>query len=155
MECPKCHKKNPDNRQTCLSCGSDLSKTANLGKTISFYLPNEAIDKNQAVNLDEMTAEGPVLVVVKGRNVGEMLALKKNETTLGRDPKSDIFLNDITVSREHALIRTDNKKAVIEDVGSLNGTYINNKPIETADLKSRDEIQIGKFKFVFMDNTIE
>lgn len=151
MECPKCHKESADSAVTCLSCGADLSNIEKLDQTVAFLLPNETIDKEKVVNLDTMVAEGPVLVVVKGRNVGELFSLNKNEITLGRDPLSDIFLNDITVSREHALISIDNEKAVIRDVGSLNGTYVNNKPIEEIGLNSKDEIRVGKFKFVYLD----
>ena len=151
MECPKCHKDNSDNATVCGACGNDLDKIPRLDQTVSFLLPNEVIDRDKIINFDTMEAAGPVLVVVKGRNVGEILRLNGDEVTLGRDPKSDIFLDDITVSREHAKIDIDKEIAVIKDVGSLNGTYINNEAIEESRLKSKDEIRIGKFKFVYLD----
>jgi len=71
-------------------------------------------------------------------------------TSAGRHPGSDIFLDDVTVSRRHAEFRRDNGEFRVVDVGSLNGTYVNRKPVESAVLANGDEIQIGKFRLVFV-----
>jgi pSer/pThr/pTyr-binding forkhead associated (FHA) protein len=71
-------------------------------------------------------------------------------THIGRHPDSDIFLDDITVSRRHAELRRGAEGFALHDVGSLNGTYVNRERVEQADLHSGDEIQIGKFKLVFL-----
>ncbi len=74
-------------------------------------------------------------------------------TTAGRHPESDIFLDDITVSRRHAEIERRGEGYVVRDVGSLNGTYLNRERIEEAALENGDEVQIGKFKLVFFLGT--
>ena len=71
-------------------------------------------------------------------------------TEIGRHPDSHIFLDDITVSRRHAELRRDGGEYSLNDVGSLNGTYVNRERVEEAILHSGDEIQVGKFKLVFL-----
>jgi pSer/pThr/pTyr-binding forkhead associated (FHA) protein len=92
-----------------------------------------------------------VLVVHQGAKAGSRIVLDSDLTTAGRHPDSDLFLDDITVSRRHAEIRrsTDGTYEV-SDTGSLNGTYVNRERIEHAGLRSGDELQIGKFKLVFL-----
>lgn len=150
MICPNCGKENPDKAPVCVDCGTDLTEKGQLDRTMSFLLPNKAIEEEKIVDLDKLVTEGPVLVVVKGRNIGDTYPLIKKETLIGRDPISEIFLDDITVSRNHAKIVLGDDLAVISDVGSLNGTYVNRNRIEESRLADRDEIQIGKFKLVFL-----
>lgn len=116
--------------------------------TLSFA-PVEVEEEETAIS-PEPPEEGALLAVQKGPNVGETFPLAKAEISLGRDPKSDIFLNDITVSRKHAKISLKNGVFFLSDAGSLNGTYLNNERIEVKALKHRDEIQIGKFKLLFL-----
>jgi pSer/pThr/pTyr-binding forkhead associated (FHA) protein len=98
------------------------------------------------------SSDGPVLVVQKGPFVGQAFNLEKSNISLGRDPGSDIFLDDITVSRNHANISIFDGGVRISDTGSLNGTYVNQQIVETPTLlSSNDEIQIGKFKLVFIE----
>jgi pSer/pThr/pTyr-binding forkhead associated (FHA) protein len=92
-----------------------------------------------------------VLVVKRGPSVGSRYFLNKEVTRAGRHPESDIFLDDITVSRRHAeLVRKDDGTVVVRDVGSLNGTYVNRERIDEAVLSGGDEVQIGKFKLVYL-----
>jgi pSer/pThr/pTyr-binding forkhead associated (FHA) protein len=91
-----------------------------------------------------------LLVVKRGPNAGSRYLLDKPVTSAGRHPDSDIFLDDVTVSRRHAEFRRDNGEVQIVDISSLNGTYVNRKPVASAMLANGDEIQIGKFRLVFL-----
>ena len=99
---------------------------------------------------DELPGDLAVLVVKRGPNVGSRFTLTNPVTTAGRHPESDIFLDDITVSRRHAEIVAGPSGFVLRDVGSLNGTYLNRERIDEAPLANGDELQIGKFKLVFL-----
>jgi pSer/pThr/pTyr-binding forkhead associated (FHA) protein len=91
-----------------------------------------------------------LLVVKRGPNAGSRFLLDQPVTTAGRHPDSDIFLDDITVSRRHAEFRLENDEFRILDIGSLNGTYVNRQPVDSAVLANADEIQLGKFRLVFL-----
>jgi pSer/pThr/pTyr-binding forkhead associated (FHA) protein len=96
-------------------------------------------------------AEGSALLVVKrGPNAGSRFLLDHATTTAGRHPNSDIFLDDVTVSRQHAQFRCVNCEFRVIDVGSLNGTYVNREPVDSAVLANGDEVQIGNFRLVFL-----
>jgi pSer/pThr/pTyr-binding forkhead associated (FHA) protein len=90
-----------------------------------------------------------LLVVLRGPNAGARFLLDADEVSTGRHPNSDIFLDDVTVSRKHAAFRRKGDAFLVRDVGSLNGTYVNRERIDEVALKTRDEVQIGKFRLVF------
>lgn len=90
-----------------------------------------------------------LLVVLRGPNTGARFLLDSDEVTSGRHPDSDIFLDDVTVSRKHANFRREGEVFLVRDAGSLNGTYVNRERIEEATLRTGDEVQIGKFRLVF------
>jgi pSer/pThr/pTyr-binding forkhead associated (FHA) protein len=90
-----------------------------------------------------------LLVVLRGPNAGARFLLDADEVSSGRHPNSDIFLDDVTVSRKHATFRREGDVFLVRDVGSLNGTYVNRERIDETALKTRDEVQIGKFRLVF------
>ncbi len=99
----------------------------------------------------ERLSPGTALLVVKrGPNAGSRFLLDQAATSSGRHPDSDIFLDDVTVSRRHAEFRRDGDDFQVVDVGSLNGTYVNREPVDTAILANGDEVQIGKFRLVFL-----
>ncbi|MDO5031622.1 oxoglutarate dehydrogenase inhibitor Odhl [Corynebacterium sp.] len=99
----------------------------------------------------ENLAPGQALLVVKrGPNAGARFLLDQPTTTAGRHPEADIFLDDVTVSRRHAEFRLNEGKFEVVDVGSLNGTYVNREPRNSQELEVGDEIQIGKFRLVFI-----
>jgi pSer/pThr/pTyr-binding forkhead associated (FHA) protein len=108
----------------------------------------------------EIIAEGAVpdvewtasamLVVKRGPNAGSRFPLHQAVTSAGRNPRSDIFLDDVTVSRHHAEFRADRGELQVVDIGSLNGVYVNGQPIDSAVLTSGDEIQMGKFRLVLL-----
>jgi pSer/pThr/pTyr-binding forkhead associated (FHA) protein len=91
-----------------------------------------------------------LLVVKRGPNAGSRFLLDQPTTSAGRHPDSDIFLDDVTVSRRHAEFRLDGNEFQVVDVGSLNGTYVNREPVDSATLANGDEVQIGKFRLVFL-----
>ena len=101
--------------------------------------------------------EGSALLVVKrGPNAGSRFLLDQDTTAAGRHPDSDIFLDDVTVSRRHAEFRRNGEgEYEVVDVGSLNGTYVNREPKNSAVLSNGDEIQIGKFRLVFLNGSKE
>jgi pSer/pThr/pTyr-binding forkhead associated (FHA) protein len=91
-----------------------------------------------------------LLVVVRGPNAGSRFLLDDDFTSTGRHPDSDIFLDDVTVSRRHAEFYRQGDRFSVRDVGSLNGTYVNRERIEEAELFGGDEVQIGKFRLLFL-----
>lgn len=97
-----------------------------------------------------MPAGSALLVVKRGPNAGSRFLLDQATTSAGRHPDSDIFLDDVTVSRRHAEFRLENNEFSVVDVGSLNGTYVNREPVDSAVLANGDEVQIGKFRLVFL-----
>ena len=91
-----------------------------------------------------------LLVVKRGPNAGSRFLLDQTTTSAGRHPDSEIFLDDVTVSRRHAEFRLDGGDFQVVDVGSLNGTYVNREPVDSSTLANGDEVQIGKFRLVFL-----
>ena len=111
----------------------------------------EATERGGAVSgVDALPSGSALLVVKRGPNAGSRFLLDRDTTSAGRHPDSDIFLDDVTVSRRHAEFRRDGAEFVVVDVGSLNGTYVNREPVDTAVLANGDEVQIGKFRLVFL-----
>ena len=114
------------------------------------YTHEEADDEGAAI-LDEIKTEGPALVVRSGGGrAGEHFLLENEQTTVGRSPDCDVFLDDVTVSRRHAQVLRRDGRFVIEDKGSLNGTFLNRRRIESGQLDDGDEVQIGKYKLTFL-----
>ena len=149
MKCDNCQVENKSGATTCSECGAELQFEGHLDETISFKL-GEQLEDERSIDVNQLAADGPVLVIIRGRNIGSSYPLGSGEISIGRDPISDIFLDDITVSRKHATIVTNDDTSIIVDAGSLNGTYVNKKQIDRDNLKDRDEVQIGKFKLVFL-----
>jgi pSer/pThr/pTyr-binding forkhead associated (FHA) protein len=119
--------------------------------TVTIVLNADAaeFEEELAVSLDELPEGLGMLIVRKGPNAGSKYLLDAEVTRAGRHPDSDIFLDDITVSRRHAEITRQADRYTLRDVGSLNGTYVNRDRVEEAALANGDELQIGKFKLVF------
>ena len=148
--CNQCGHGNLPGSNFCSSCGAPLGRRREDLTTVTFIPePGEVYD-DLAVEVGEMPDGVGILVVKRGPNVGSRFALEKDVVQAGRHPESDIFLDDVTVSRRHAeIIRADNQYHV-RDAGSLNGTYLNRERVESAPLRDGDELQIGTFKLVFL-----
>ena len=110
----------------------------------------EAETSEDVVGLEGLSAGSALLVVKRGPNAGSRFQLDRDKITAGRHPESDIFLDDVTVSRRHAEFRRTAEGFEVADIGSLNGTYVNREPIEVSSLSNGDEVQIGKFRLVFL-----
>ena len=152
MFCNQCGHRNPPGSNFCSSCGAALNLTEADDTTMTHVVTpveEREPDEDLKVSPDDFRDGGALLVVRKGPNEGSKYMLDAEVTQAGRHPDSDIFLDDITVSRRHAEIvrRADGFHVV--DVGSLNGTYVNRDRVEDAKLANGDELQIGKFKLVF------
>jgi pSer/pThr/pTyr-binding forkhead associated (FHA) protein len=145
--CTRCGHRNPPDARFCANCGHQLQEDATLTFT-PVELEEEAPD--EAFQPSEELEPGQALLVVKrGANAGSTFLIDKDVTTAGRHPESDIFLDDVTVSRRHAEVRRSEGRFVVRDLGSLNGTYVNRERVDETELASGDELQIGKFKLVF------
>ena len=115
------------------------------------WTPRPSTGAEGAVSGVEGLPVGSALLVVKrGPNAGSRFLLDQPTTSAGRHPDSDIFLDDVTVSRRHAEFRLESGEFQVVDVGSLNGTYVNREPVDSAVLANGDEVQIGKFRLVFL-----
>ena len=150
--CNQCGHRNPDSSNFCSSCGAVLEHVSGEDTTITFR-PTEAVGEVEdevSVNLDDLPEGTGMLVVKRGPNAGSRFILDGEVTRAGRHPDSEIFLDDITVSRRHAEFVRQGRSYVVRDVGSLNGTYLNRERLEESTLSNGDEVQIGKFKLVFL-----
>ncbi len=150
--CTNCGHRNALRARFCSSCGAVLETDSGEETTITFApvdATGEILDEELAVALGEMPDATAMVVVKRGPNAGSKFVLEGEVTRAGRHPDSDIFLDDITVSRRHAEIIRTGEGYSVRDAGSLNGTYLNRERIEDAPLANGDELQIGKFRLVF------
>jgi hypothetical protein len=151
--CNQCGHRNPAGSNFCSSCGAVLEPTASEDKTLVLAPvtgAGEPVDEEVNVAIPALVEGMGMLVVKRGPNAGSRFVLDQDTTHVGRHPDSDIFLDDITVSRRHAEVVRSESGYAVRDVGSLNGTYLNRERIEDAPLGNGDEVQIGKFKLVFL-----
>jgi hypothetical protein len=150
--CNNCGHRNPEGVNFCSSCGTALLAEGE-DATITLHPDDngELSEDDATPTLVEIPHGAGVLVVTRGSNMGVRYLLGEHITRAGRHPESDIFLDDITVSRRHVEItHVDGGTFIIRDVGSLNGTYVNRERIEEATLLPGDEVQIGKFKLLYL-----
>jgi len=147
--CPECGFQNPESANFCARCGAALVRP-DEGETTMTFVPEEGDDALADV-LEDVAEHGPALVVRSGGGrAGEMFHPQGEETTIGRSPDCGIFLDDVTVSRRHAILVENNGRFVIEDQSSLNGTFVNRKRVDRAELGDGDELQIGKYRLTFL-----
>ena len=144
--CNFCGHHNSDGSNFCSSCGQALDRGDGDPATLTF-----SIDPDAAPPSDARAPVGDFLIVTRGPNSGSQFPLEHVITTAGRHPASDIFLDDVTVSRHHVEIERTTDGYVVRDTGSLNGTYVNQQRIgsDTA-LVHGDELQVGRFKLLFL-----
>lgn len=157
--CTRCGQANPDDARFCLHCGTMLARAGGdrPGETtsiISLSGEGEAEYGEESfadpASLESLPVGTALLVVKRGPNAGSRFLLDSDITTAGRHRDSDIFLDDVTVSRRHAEFYRHGERFIVRDVGSLNGTYVNQERIEEAALNGGDEVQVGKFRLVFL-----
>jgi pSer/pThr/pTyr-binding forkhead associated (FHA) protein len=165
--CTQCGHANPDDARFCANCGTPLTRSVpppvmgepgDSTSTISLGAIEVAEgDTGEEPSADQAGVEAlppntALLLVKRGPNAGSRFLLDADTTTAGRHPESDIFLDDVTVSRRHAEFYRRGAFFSVRDVGSLNGTYVNRERIDEAGLSGGDEVQIGKFRLVFLTN---
>jgi len=164
--CTACGKPNPDDARFCAQCGTRLvaadagsSSSGSDGvestATITFGAPEkvETSDRQlspvDAAAVDALPAGHALLVVQRGPGAGSRFLLDLDMVHAGRHPDSEIFLDDVTVSRRHAEFHRSGSSFSVSDAGSLNGTYVNRDRIDNVDLRDGDEVQIGKYRLVY------
>ncbi len=151
QHCPECGFANADGANYCQRCGAFLAQSEPpTGATTATYRVGET-GEIEAVEIEDVVATGAALVIrAGGGRAGESFALEKDRLTIGRRPDCDIFLDDVTVSRDHAILVHRGSDYYLDDCGSLNGTYVNRSRIESHRLSDGDELQIGKYKLAFL-----
>ncbi|MFZ2502159.1 MAG: FHA domain-containing protein [Nocardioides sp.] len=162
--CTECGSQNPDQARFCSQCGTRLAGAApaappvemsDATATITFGGRDvtESIDRGldpvDAAAVDALPPGHALLVVQRGPGAGSRFLLDADLVKAGRHPDSEIFLDDVTVSRRHAEFRRSGVEFSVADAGSLNGTYVNRDRIESVDLQDGDEVQIGKYRLVY------
>jgi hypothetical protein len=148
VHCPECGFQNLEAAKYCEKCGALLIPD-DAGQTTQSFHPGETVEDVSAAL--EPAVEGTAIVVrLGGGRAGETYPLDQERLTIGRSPDCDVFLDDVTVSRRHAELVRRQGGYVIADLGSLNGTYVNRRRVETVRLEDGDEVQIGKYKLTFL-----
>jgi pSer/pThr/pTyr-binding forkhead associated (FHA) protein len=171
--CTQCGHQNPDGSRFCSQCGSRLEaatpaepaaggseKPGEMTSTITFggSLPDaeqrsasddRSLNESDAAAVDALPVGSALLVVQRGPSAGSRFLLDTEVVSAGRHPDSEIFLDDVTVSRRHAEFRRTPEGFTVADVGSLNGTYVNRDRIDEVALQGGDEVQIGKYRLVY------
>ena len=148
MFCTHCGHPNRDDARFCAECG------ALLQEDVTLTLPAVEHDDDARAEVPaahaELGAGQALLLVTRGSTAGSTFVLDTEATPAGRNPDSEIFLDDVTVSRKHAVFERRHEGSwFVRDLGSLNGTYVNGEQVDETKLASRDEVQIGKFKLTF------
>ncbi len=152
VHCPECGFQNPESANYCSKCGALLIRDEGGGHTTMTFAPDDVAEE-EGLPLDELRIEGTALVVRSGGGrEGETFPLAGERVVVGRSPEADVFLDDVTVSRSHAVVSRDDAGYTIEDDGSLNGTYVNRRRVEKASLEDGDEVQIGKYRLTFLQH---
>jgi hypothetical protein len=151
QHCPECGFANADGANYCQRCGAFLAGAEPPpGATTATYKVGET-GEIEEVELESVIARGAALVIrAGGGRAGESFPLDGDRLTVGRRPDSDIFLDDVTVSRDHAVLVRRGNDYFLDDLGSLNGTYVNRRRIESHRLADGDELQIGKYKLAYL-----
>jgi pSer/pThr/pTyr-binding forkhead associated (FHA) protein len=165
--CTACGKQNPDDARFCSQCGTRLvtadapaatpqESAGESTATISIGMGGDKVETSDrqlnavdAAAVDALPAGHALLVVQRGPGSGSRFLLDADVVNAGRHPDSEIFLDDVTVSRRHAEFHRTGDSFTVSDVGSLNGTYVNRDRIDRVQLKDGDEVQIGKYRLVF------
>jgi hypothetical protein len=153
MHCPECGFVNVDGANYCQKCGAflaDVTQPHEHDDTTAAWQLGETGDI-QALDPDDVDAADATLVIrAGGGRAGETFLVSGDQMTIGRSPDAEVFLDDVTVSRNHALLVRRRDGVYIDDLGSLNGTYVNRRRIESHKLQDGDELQVGKYKLTFL-----
>jgi hypothetical protein len=154
IHCPECGFVNADGANYCQKCGAFIGG-AGEGRSGESQTATYRIDETGElvpVDVEDVVQHGGAALVIRagGGRVGESFPLDGDRLTIGRRPDSDVFLDDVTVSRDHALLVKRGHDYHLDDLGSLNGTYVNRHRIDSHRLEDGDELQVGKFKLTYL-----
>jgi hypothetical protein len=150
LHCTECGFVNDEASNYCARCGALLPHTEVAGEPVTATYRIDDSGELVPVEVSEGSGQGPALVIrAGGGRVGESFAVAGERMSIGRRPDSEVFLDDVTVSRDHALLIRRADQWYLDDCGSLNGTYVNRSRIESQRLQEGDELQIGKYKLTF------
>ncbi|WCB93970.1 hypothetical protein DSM104299_02697 [Baekduia alba] len=154
-QCPECGFTNAEGANYCQRCGAFIGQpdeaVAPESSTATYRI--DETGELVPVEIEDVVAQGggaALVVRAGGGRVGESFPLDHDRMTIGRRPDSDVFLDDVTVSRDHALVVKRGDEFHLDDLGSLNGTYVNRRRIESHHLADGDELQVGKYKLTFL-----
>ena len=164
MYCTQCGTQLPQGAKFCPSCGTPVRPSGGGAEPSAEGPPSHdtttaAIDIgafDQSAQLEDIPELAPgtgMLVVVRGPNAGSRFLLDRDMTTIGRHPDSHIFLDDVTVSRRHVEVEREGARLRINDLGSLNGTYVNGERVDERVLTTGDEVQVGRFKLLYVGSS--
>lgn len=152
MRCQGCGHQNEHGANFCSRCGGPVgSSPTGVEADTTAMFPAIDLDHEDEAALAGLDPGQALLVIRRGPAAGTRFKLEGEVVMLGRHPDSDIFLNDVTVSRRHAEMRRDQNAFTLVDLGSLNGTYVNRERVERAPLRSGDELQVGKFRLMYLE----
>jgi pSer/pThr/pTyr-binding forkhead associated (FHA) protein len=153
QHCPECGFINNPGANFCQKCGAHLAADEHDGDQTTITYKVGETGELKAVDLEEVVStEGGALVVrTGGGRAGETFPIEGERVTIGRSPEASVFLDDVTVSRNHALLVRRRDGLYIDDLGSLNGTYVNRRRIESHKLQNGDELQVGKYKLTYLE----
>jgi hypothetical protein len=150
LHCTECGFVNTEGANYCQRCGALLPRAEGTGEPSTATYRIGETGELEPIEIDNVTAHGPALVIrAGGGRVGESFSVNGERMSIGRRPDSDVFLDDVTVSRDHAVLISRADDWFLDDCGSLNGTYVNRSRIESQRLEEGDEVQIGKYKLTF------
>jgi FHA domain len=151
IHCSECGFLNTEGANYCQKCGALLARPEGPGESSTATYRIGETGEMIPVEIEEVVGSGAALVIRSGGGrIGESFPLEGERMTIGRGPDADIFLDDITVSRDHAIIVRRGGDFHLDDLGSLNGTYVNRSRIESHRLEDGDELQVGKYKLTFL-----
>ena len=152
--CPECGFVALEGANYCQRCGAFIGAPAESGSkqaTTATYVIDEETGELRPVEVESVASGGGALVIRSGGGrVGQSFPLRGDRVTIGRTPEAGVFLDDVTVSRDHAVLVHRQGAWFLDDSGSLNGTYVNRKRIESHRLEDGDELQVGKYKLTYL-----
>ena len=152
MHCPECGHVNAEGANYCQKCGAFLAESGAAADQSTIAYRVDELGDLHPTDLEHLGGDGATLVIrAGGGRSGEGFPLDNERMTIGRSPDAEVFLDDVTVSRNHALVVRRGDGLYVDDLGSLNGTYVNRHRIDSHKLSDGDELQVGKYKLTFLE----
>ena len=151
MHCPECGFINSPGANFCQKCGAHLTADGEQGDQTTITYKVGETGELEPVDVGKVAEGGALIIRSGGGRAGESFSIEGERMTIGRSPDAGVFLDDVTVSRNHALLVKRRDGLYLDDLGSLNGTYVNRRRIESHKLQNGDELQVGKYKLTYLE----